>query len=194
MAIIKTKSTHIINTIMHSIVVGVVFGLCLFPSKSFANNSSQEQLTAAFVYQITKFAQWPKASQSLPNNSFSICIFGEPSPTLRQYFRALEQKTTQGKPITYSEFMNKQQLKNSNASCQILYIINHHQEHLNEQDIINLSKNTLLIGQSKAFLAQGGMLSLVIINRKMKILISQNNIERSNIKLQPRLKALAKVI
>lgn len=153
------------------------------------------QLTAAFIYQITKFTLWPEALFTRANPSFSICVLGQVDVELNQYLAELETKSTQGYNIEVVQLQDKQQLfKLSEKNCAVLYATDEQWDSLSKQEIAQLTQTTLLIGTSKHFLQQGGMLALIIIDNKMKIFINANNIENTPIKLESRLKALTKSV
>jgi hypothetical protein len=153
------------------------------------------QLTAAFIYQITKFTLWPEALFTQANPSFSICVLGQADAELYQYLAELETKSTQGYDIEVVQLQDKQQLLNlSEKNCAVLYANDEQWDSLSKQEIAQLTQTTLLIGTSKRFLQHGGMLALIIVDNKMKIFINSNNIDNTPIKLESRLKALTKSV
>jgi translation elongation factor P/translation initiation factor 5A len=157
--------------------------------------NKKAQLTAAFIYQITKFTKWPAALFGSSNPSFSICVLGKKETQLYQFLGALETKMAQGHAIEVIQIQNKQQLFNrSGNNCEVLYSTYQEWQVLSNEEIAQLTQTTLLIGSSKKFLKHGGMLALVTVNNKMKIYINPKNIVNTPIKLESRLKALAKSI
>jgi hypothetical protein len=157
--------------------------------------NKKAQLTAAFIYQITKFTKWPAALFGSSNPSFSICLLGREEVQLYQFLGALETKMAQGHVIEVIQIQNKDQLFNrSGDNCEVLYSTHQQWQGLSKDEIATLTQTTLLIGGNKQFLKQGGMLALVTVNNKMKIFINPKNIANTSIKLESRLKALAKSI
>ena len=153
------------------------------------------QLTAAFIYQITKFTLWPETLFAKNNPSFSICVLGQAEKQLYQYLSELESKSTQGYNIEVVQLKDKEQLfELSGNNCKVLYATDEQWVGLTEEEITQLTQTTLLIGTSKRFLQLGGMLALLIVDNKMKIFINSTNIEKTPIKLESRLKALAKLV
>jgi hypothetical protein len=76
----------------------------------------------------------------------------------------------------------------------VLYSTSQEWQILSKEEITRLTQTTLLIGGSKSFLKKGGMLALVTVNNKLKIFINPKNVANTPIKLESRLKALAKSI
>jgi hypothetical protein len=166
-----------------------------FRLQASGDDNKKAQLTAAFIYQITKFTQWPKILFGASNPSFSICVLGKKTVPLYEFLGSLETKMAQGHVIEVIQIQNKQQLFNrSGNNCEVLYSSNQEWQTLSNEEIAQLTQTTLLIGGNKEFLKQGGMLALVTVNNKMKIFINPKNIANTPIKLESRLKALAKSI
>ena len=156
---------------------------------------SEAQLTAAFIYQITKFTQWPEDLFAADNQAFSICILDQQDTPLYKYLSPLESKSTQGRSIEIVLLKNRQALfQRQGDICEVLFISNNEWQDLSGQEVKQLSQTSLLIGSSKGFLHKGGMLALIVIENKMKIFINSSSVGDTPIKLESRLKALAKSI
>ncbi|GAA0857519.1 YfiR family protein [Aliiglaciecola litoralis] len=157
--------------------------------------NQKAQLTAAFIYQITKFTLWPESLFISNNPKFTICVLAQANENLDRAFSELESKSTKGYQIEVIRLNNKEQLfELSENNCKVLYSSDEQWAGMTEQQIARLTETTLLIGTSKRFLQLGGMVSLIIVDNKMKIFISTANIDKTPIKIESRLKALAKSI
>lgn len=173
----------------------ISLGLLNSSARAQVDIDHKAQLTAAFIYQITKFTLWPEILFAKSNPSFSICVLGQAEEKLYQYLSELESKSTQGYNIEVVKLKDKQQLSQiSGDNCKVLYATDEQWESLTKEEIAQLTQTTLLIGASKRFLQLGGMLALLIVDNKMKIFINSTNIEKTPIKLESRLKALAKLV
>ena len=171
------------------------FGLLSSVVNAQVDLNKKAQLTAAFIYQITKFTLWPETLFAKNNPSFAICVLGQAEEELYQYLTELEKKSTQGYKIEVVNLNDKQELFGlSDNNCKVLYATDEQWQDLTEQEIVELTQSSLLIGTSKRFLQHGGMLSLIIIDNKMKIFINGTNLAKTPIKLESRLKALAKSV
>lgn len=168
--------------------------LTLTSSKGFAfvDTDQKAKLTAAFIYQITKFTLWPENIGSVDDKPFSICVLGQVDNNLYRYLSALETKTTRGRTIDVVQLRDKEQLFYPvGTRCEVLHSSNQEWQKLSTEEISQLGQTTLLIGASEDFLKQGGMLALVIVDDKMRIFINSENVDNTPIKLESRLKALA---
>lgn len=163
------------------------------PIQARENLDNKAQLTAAFIYQITKFTFWPNTLNAQNPATFTICVLGQSNPTLLGHLRELESKSTQGQQIEVVQRNNTTQLlEHSGNHCKVLFATDEQWQGLSTEQIAQLTLTTLLIGNSKDFLQQGGMLALLVIDNKMKIFINTSNLEKTPIRLESRLKALAK--
>lgn len=154
---------------------------------------NKAQLTAAFIYQITKFTFWPDSLYQQNDPAFSICVLGKTNEQLLAHLQELETKSTQGYKIEVVPLHNNAQLlERSGTNCKVLYAADKEWQNLKAEQIDQLTQTTLLIGSSKTFLQQGGMLALLVVNNKMKIFINSTNLDKTPIRLESRLKALAK--
>ena len=156
---------------------------------------NKAKLTAAFIYQITKFTLWPDSLFKSNNPVFTICVLGNIEEILYTHLTELEKKSTQGYQIKLLQLDNNQQLfDGSSNNCKVLYATDEQWKDLTSKQINNLTQTTLLIGNSTDFLEHGGMLALLVVNNKMKIFINSINIDKTPIRLESRLKALAKAV
>ncbi|MGS2721440.1 YfiR family protein [Paraglaciecola aestuariivivens] len=158
-------------------------------------SDQKAQLTAAFIYRITKFTTWPTSVFSAEMPSFNICVIASPEDSVTRFIADLDNKTTQGYQINVVQLLNKQQLfAQYPERCQVIYALEANWLTFTQQEMSELAKTALMIGTSKRFLREGGMLALIVVSNKMKIYINLENFEDTSIKLETRLKALAKTL
>jgi hypothetical protein len=153
------------------------------------------KVTTAFIYQITKFTQWPNQTPSA-NNHFNLCLLGSIDKNLRNSFEILTTKKINKRLIKIVAFDKAEQLllkmKSKETFCHLIFSSQGWQV-IPEVIINQLHKKALLISNSTASLMEGGMIALVVFNKKMTIFINPHNLSQSPIKLESRLKALTKV-
>src|SRR5437763_2217464 len=88
-------------------------GLLLIPSLSDAQAIDEYEVKAAFLYNFTKFVEWPKND----SDAFSICILGDDpfGPTIDQLVKG---KTVNGKKLSVRRLKEAVEAK----QCQIVYV------------------------------------------------------------------------
>jgi len=185
------------NRTVLSTVAGVLLAIVMVPQVHSENSNDRlARLTAAFVYNISKFVTWPDVELQSDNHPFKICVIAQDNIELTQHFSELESKKTHGRSIQVRILKSKQQLpfETEEGSCHILFISNAERNMLSQRETTSLSQFTLLIGRTRLFLESGGMLSLIQVKSKIKIFINPEAVEQSQIKLESRLRSLAQTL
>jgi len=171
--------------------------LLLFTSPLFAitSNEKQAKLTAAFIYQISKFVTWPESEFVSSQDELSICVLGKDHSLLMHQLTRFESKKSKGRSIQVHAFDTKANLLSEQGAaggCQILFSLNGEWVHFTPTEISHLKRSSLLIGKSRNFLEEGGMMALIQAKSKINIFVNPDAMEGSQIKLESRLRALAK--
>jgi len=181
-----------------STIMVTILAVSIIPAVNAKNQTDQfARVRAAFVYNISKFVTWPDLNLKTQNDPFKICIMTHGDEELVQQFAGLKSKKTQGRAIQVNAFGNKKQLSRSTeieGPCHILFTPNGEWSELTQSEISTLRKSTLLIGKTRNFLEQGGMLSLIQTKSKIEIYINPESMDQSRIKLESRLRSLAKIL
>lgn len=141
------------------------------------------EIKAAFLYQFTKFVEWPEQSLN-KQNAFSICVIGQ-NP-FGEILTQLE-----------SEKVHTQQVKvvNIDASaadtCHVVFISA--AEGKNVSKIIGKlrGKSILTISEVPHFLEAGGLINFVKQEKNIRFQINQRDAEQSGIKISSKLLKLA---
>lgn len=160
-------------------------------------DKKQEEVTTAFVYQITKYVQWPKSTTHSDQPTLTICVIENGDEEQFDSFKTIENQRSDGRSIVIKSISDPQSLVTNSdpkEQCEVVVINKPKWQELTSEELTELSKSSLLIGSSKEFLQYGGTLSLVMVNNKIKIFINAKALVNSTFKIESRLKALAKVI
>ncbi|WP_448568105.1 YfiR family protein [Thalassotalea ganghwensis] len=158
--------------------------------------TKEDKLTVAFIYQITKFALWPTSEKTQQEElPIALCAVGNISKEMKSGFEEIINKYSQKRPLTFSQISDVNNLVIEKPSnCDLLYFPANSWQSLSQQQLTALSKASLTIGKDKQFLKSGGLLSLILIDNKMKIFLSHKVLANSDIKLQSRFIALTKSV
>ena len=156
----------------------------------------EDKLTVAFIYQITKFTQWPNEVSDGKNNlPISLCTIDNISKEMQNGFAEISKKTSQKRSLSVSSLSNSMQLlTDKNVKCDLIYFPENTWRKLSKSQLATINKATLTIGKNREFLKNGGVLSLILVDNKMKIFISHQALAESNVKLQSRFIALTKSV
>ena len=159
--------------------------------------AKQTKLTAAVIYQISRFVSWPESKSDLQDGELLICVLGKDRTGLLPQLQHFTSRKSKGRSIKVQSLETRDDLLNQESvagGCQILFSMNGEWDELSDVDIRLMSKKTLLIGKTRDFLKGGGMLALILVKSKINIVINPDALEGSDVKLESRLRALAKTL
>ncbi|GAL32365.1 valyl-tRNA synthetase [Vibrio maritimus] len=151
------------------------------PSRAWAA-VNDDQLKAVYLYRFPMLADWPTQAKGEVTD---YCITRE-SSTGDYLSEIIASKTSPARFIDLS-----QSDKSQTAICHILYVDGQDREH-----VVELAKRypyALTIGTGVQFVSLGGMLAFIKVNNRIKPLISQNNVEKSSVRLRAQLLAISEL-
>ncbi len=177
------KAKHINKFII--ILLLVVF--TGFVNKTYAQQYSEYELKAAYIYNFGKFVKWPEKSLK---KEFIIGVYGL-NPFKGILKEALQGRQLYGRPIKIIYFTN---LKNIDK-CNILFIPKVKKEELLQ--IINAVKNSpvLTVGDNiDDFCVSGGNINFTPKFSKYRFYINNNAAKRKRLIISSKLLSLSKII
>ncbi len=154
-----------------------------------AEQTVQYPLKLAYIYNVTKFVEWPKEAFSNSSSPLVICIAGrDPFPADAEH--ELRSRTSGGRPID----VRKITTRDNPGVCQIVFISDAEQK--NAAGMLASAENTsaLTIGESEGFAERGGVVNLVIQDAKIRFEINTGAAERKHLIISSRLLTLAKIV
>lgn len=143
-----------------------------------SDDSLEYKIKAAYLYNFTKFIQWPDKS----NAAFTICIVG--SDPFSDLIDELETKQAFGKPI----HIQRISVLNTAGTCDIAYV--------DKTGALPKSglNNVLTVSSDSEFAESGGMIGFVVENQKIKLHINLPVMKRSGLEISAKLLEVATVI
>jgi len=150
--------------------------------------ASEYQVEAAYLYNFAKFTEWPK--QSLPDGPSPLVIgaAGGDSEFLEVLRRTVAGKTIGTHPVAVKRVSSLDEMK----SCHLVFFRSSDRKRT-QSAIAGLGQaSVLLVGMEQTFLQQGGMITLVLENGRIRFEVDQASLDRANIRLSPNLLTLAK--
>jgi hypothetical protein len=150
----------------------------------------EAKVKVAFIYNFAKFANWPdRAFETLPHNSFSICLVGkEPLGNLLDQLAG--SKTIKGRTILFRKNPPQHDLRN----CRILYISSSESLRLDRLLKAVAGHPVLTIGSAEGYAKRGAGINLFEKNGKLSFEINRKAILRSGLTLSSELLALGVLV
>jgi len=169
-------------------VLGVFFGFAAgFAQMPYPLESTEYDLKAAFLYNFTKFIQWPPKALPDTTRSIVIGILGD-DPIGSALERTVLGKTVEGRGLTVRRFSSGEKPEH----CHILFISASEKNRLSR--ILNglADAGVLTVGDTERFAVSGGMINLVVVENRIQLEINTEAAERAGLRLSSRLLKLAK--
>jgi len=183
MEILKPKARFAgLTAILLVSILAIVGKLCL------GQVADEYEVKAAFLYNFTKFIEWPHTPES-SSTPFTICIVGE-DPFESTIDRLTSGKTVGGRPLQirrHKEPADAKQCANAYVSAS---------EKSKAAKLIEITRGTsvLTVGESREFVRSGGMVSLSTDTGRVSVVINAEAAQTGGLKISAKLMTLATVL
>ena len=163
--------------------LGAAFG----PAVAQAQAAAPEyDVKALFLFNFTKFVEWPQAAFTDEHSPLKLCVLGE-NPFAKAV-KVLADEEVGGRKLTFQHLESG----NSLETCHVLFISRSERDRL-PQILAGLHNAPVLtVSEMPAFIEQGGMINFILEGSKVRFDINQEAAERAGLKISSRLLALAK--
>jgi hypothetical protein len=147
---------------------------------------SEYDVKAAFLYNFTKFVDWPPSAFASEHSPLKICVVGE--DPFGKTLRSLMEDEVAGRRLILVHLDSL----NSPAACQVLFVSRSERDRLPQILAAVRGAPVLTVGDTPGFLDHGGMINFILERSKVRFDINQEAAERSGIRISSKLLALAK--
>ncbi len=165
----------------------LLYSLSIANAYSESFDSNELKLKTLYLYNFSKLTQWPSSTFETKTSPMKICIYGN-----KNYInsaQALSKKSIKKRSLEIQAISSPEQVIN----CHTLFISK------------NMKKtkyflrqayqyNVLTIGDNRKFIQQGGIISLIKINNKIRFEINLGAINKKQLNISSKLLRLAKTI
>ncbi|WP_163834790.1 YfiR family protein [Spartinivicinus ruber] len=175
-------------------LVAILLVTAWLPAVSQGADRGLANVTAAFIYKISKFVIWPESTFKNKDSTVNLCLYGPDQLGLAAILGKLKGKKTQQRPLDVFSVSSESalvRLIKEGQHCHMLYFTNGNINQILKRNT-SLLTNTLLVGGNKGFLTSGGMVALILVDKKLNIFINRQALEQSSVKLQARLLMITK--
>lgn len=150
---------------------------------------SESDLKAAFLFNFTKFIEWPPEAFAGENATVNVGVYGDEDFT-KTLKTLLADKKAHGRPFTVKRLNNPADAK----TCQILYF--QEAEARKMQAVYEAIKKMpiLTVGESDDFIDHGGMFNLFFEDKQLRFEVNQTTAENAKLTVSSKLMKLAKKV
>jgi hypothetical protein len=183
------SASAMIKSLVYSMLVLVCLTL-LTPQSARAELSklNEYEVKAAYLYNFTKFVEWPAAASTRDNSPLVICIVGK-SP-LNEVIESLAGKTIKNRRLVIRQFSRIEDL----SECNILFINAAVKTSIGQILSSVTSRPILTVSDSKGFAAAGGNIEFINVEDKIRFKINNRAAQQVNIKISSHLLRLATTV
>ncbi len=159
------------------------------PGAARAQGTSEYDVKAAFLYNFTKFVDWPPSAFPDAGSPLRICVLGEDPFGTSLKAVAGENEEVGGHKLTV---VPTPSLSRS-GGCQVLFISRSEQERLPQILASVKGSPVLTVGDSRGFLDHGGIINFILEGSKVHFEINPEAADRVGIKISSKLLRLARI-
>jgi hypothetical protein len=151
-----------------------------------AQRVSEYQVKAAFLYNFSKFLDWPTDSFSNPSDPFVVGIYGA-DPFGNYLVETISGEKALGRPMIIQRFTDL----NETRKCQILFI----NVPGKTSEAIEAVKGSgvLTVSDDPAFCALGGIIGFYTENATIRLQINMNAAKEANLAISSKLLRISKI-
>ena len=163
---------------------------CVFlGSFSAAGQQTESQVKAAYLYNFTRFVEWPNRPAVDEKNPVVIAVASETSFTdaLR---KLMQNQFLGGRPIEIKRLKDMPAPQHphilfipASSSDQVPYLLEKFR-----------GSDTLTVGESESFTLSGGIIAMFVEDKKMRFSVNQKAAERAGLRMSSQMLKFAKLV
>jgi hypothetical protein len=176
------------TSLRHGAAVVLVLFFFLNPCNLRAQQTKAAEyaVKATYLYNFSRFIQWPADAAAVKGESFPICVFGE-DPFGAVLDTIVSGETIKGKPVVAKRVTKLQDA----AECRVLYISASEDARLKEI-LAGLEKTGLLtVSDIPQFSQRGGIIQFVIVANKVRFEVNLSSAQDAGLTLSSDLQKVA---
>ncbi len=147
---------------------------------------TEYEVKAAFLYNFSKFVEWPAGTFATPDAPIKVCFVGS-SPIAAVFKDAVQGKSANGRRLVVMESASVQQT----LSCHVDFVGGLDADRLDELFHRVDGRPILTVGDDPSFAPQGGIIGLTTLQNKVRFEVNMIATKRAGLKLSSQLLKVA---
>jgi hypothetical protein len=173
--------------------IAVILALCVLLSgvwNATAESSSvrEYQIKAAFLYNFSKFVEWPQGSFTDAKSPFVICVLGE--DPFDNALDTIKEKNIDGRKIV----IERMESIKDEEKCHILFVSASERRDLSQIFRAVKQRNILTVSDMKGFAGSGGIINFISADNRIGFEINVSAAEKANLKISSKLLKLGNIV
>ena len=154
-----------------------------------AQTPREDQIKAAFVYNFTKFIEWPSTSFADANAAIVIGVLGD-SPMAAVLDNVVRDRKVNGRPIIVRTIQGAADA----ASIHLLFVSAAESSRWAQLQAAIETRPVVTVGESPWFAQSGGTIDFIEQGDKLQFVINMVAAERSGVKISAQIQKLAAAV
>ena len=167
----------------------LVLALCATTANSLADNFTNHQIKAVFLFNFANFVHWPEEAFEETSSPFVFCASKPNSPTVKTLHQVIRGESLKQHKLILKAPFNPEKI----TDCHILFL---------EKDDIARYQNqlpglsaasVLTVSDTRRFVDKGGLIELAQNKNRIQPTINSSQLEQSKLKVSSTLLRLANI-
>lgn len=151
-------------------------------------DSIEDEVKAAYLFNFTKFVEWPAGAFSGTSDPLNVCAAGD-AGVLKAIEQAVTGERIEGRPLRFVA-----ELPHTPAACHVLYVGRGSGDDAARLAAASASAPVLTVGDSARFLEGGGIIAFVVEHRRVRFDVDLRSADRAGLRISSKLLRLARRI
>jgi hypothetical protein len=155
----------------------------------YAQEVSEYQVKAAYLYNFSKFVEWPNETPNGNTVPIRLCILNDAAFGL-QLSEIVRDKTIRNRPVVVVPVKTGEESR----ACQMLFIGSSQNRQARHIIDVLQGTSTLTVGETRDFLEEGGIINFVLQKNQVHFQVNHKAATQAGLRISSRLLSLAKVV
>jgi hypothetical protein len=154
-----------------------------------AQTADEYQIKAAYMYNFSKFVDWPASTFDSPAQPIVFCIVGQ-TPLTRALEDTLAGKVVDQRPLVFRQLSDSKQA----GKCQVLFISSPDKKPLRQALDEVKSFNLLTVGEAENFTNEGGVIRFLLDAGRVHLEFNLDAADAARLRISSKLLSLGKTM
>lgn len=180
----RLRCAHLLPRCAAAVITCALIGLP--PTQGQNARPSEYDVKAAYLFNFSRFVEWPPKTADTASESFAICVLGRDpfGPALNT---TIARENIGGKSVVTKQILSPQDA----AHCQVLFISSSEDRKLKEILEILGTASILTVSDLPRFTERGGMVQFVLAENRVRFEVNSAITERAGLTLSSELLKVA---
>lgn len=193
MAILRQGDPFAVVTVLRRLLalisILIVVGGAVRPAASSVEGLSEYEVKAAFLFNFTRFVEWPSSAFATDKTPFVIGLFHS-DPFGAALRRVVEGQTVRGRPVEIRIVKRYDEVR----ACHLVFVSAAEEQRTPDLLRSGAVGQVLAVGESSGFAQAGGIMNFVMDGPRVRFEVNLRAAKRAGLKLSSRLLSMARLV